>query len=356
MFRLSTGGFGRQFAVSMVLAAAFVDLAWGGLRGDPNNSQEVDTSDAVVISNWLWLSTPMACYNAGDANADGAIDNSDPVYILNWYWQGTPPVPYHIINCTGVQFPNDDTTGPILQQGTPGSVSQHTLIVTHATKLCDTRRHTKNAIDDLLTRFAAASKPIVYLLDYDITMEPQQTQAAANWFTKSRDPSKAFFSVEGNYSNSTLQIDSSTVTVVGGYALECYRRSVLATIKSYFATHSSGTLTINIPMDGVFTSNNRDSYDWPLLLHSYQRAQASEYPHANELDYLELKWYANIGLVDNPSALFGIGDCSPPGSISMSTHRVETYINGVPKTTLSFGSGNRVILFKFYTSSGSITP
>ena len=64
----------------------------------------------------------------------------------------------------------------------------------------------------------------MYSLDYNYTTEPQQTQAAANWFPKSRNPNIAFYSSQGSYTNATLQINSSTVTVTGGLALECYRR------------------------------------------------------------------------------------------------------------------------------------
>lgn len=65
------------------------------IRGDTNNSGNVDLSDGVSVFNDLFLGQPAAspCRDSLDANDDGNTDLSDGVYILNFLFQGGPPMP-----------------------------------------------------------------------------------------------------------------------------------------------------------------------------------------------------------------------------------------------------------------------
>lgn len=63
-------------------------------RGDANNDQTVDISDAICISNWLFNGgAEPGCLNQADANNDGKVDVSDSVYVNEWLFNGGPQPP-----------------------------------------------------------------------------------------------------------------------------------------------------------------------------------------------------------------------------------------------------------------------
>jgi hypothetical protein len=81
---------------------ALAVVAWSGggtgrfRRGDPNDSGEVDISDAVFTLGCLFLGNACpGCLDAADSNDDGAVDVSDAVYLLQWLFLGgkEPPAP-----------------------------------------------------------------------------------------------------------------------------------------------------------------------------------------------------------------------------------------------------------------------
>jgi len=85
------------------------------MRGDANNDDVVDLSDAVYIGSFLFSSGPEPpCLNQADANNDGDVDVSDQVYLLQWFYQGGPappsPGPYNT-ECT-----DDDEPYPGCEQ------------------------------------------------------------------------------------------------------------------------------------------------------------------------------------------------------------------------------------------------
>jgi len=54
-------------------------------RGDWNQDEGVDMSDAIGILNFLFKSgEDPGCHDSGDANDDGGLDISDPVVLLAW--------------------------------------------------------------------------------------------------------------------------------------------------------------------------------------------------------------------------------------------------------------------------------
>ena len=67
------------------------------LRGDANNDEDVDLSDAIYSLNHLFVGgPPFRCQEAADSNGDGAVDVSDASYILDHLFRGgaAPPSPY----------------------------------------------------------------------------------------------------------------------------------------------------------------------------------------------------------------------------------------------------------------------
>jgi hypothetical protein len=65
-------------------------------RGDANNDQTVNISDANYITNYLFNGGPEPlCMNQADANNDGRVDVSDPTFLLNYLFKGgdEPPAP-----------------------------------------------------------------------------------------------------------------------------------------------------------------------------------------------------------------------------------------------------------------------
>lgn len=67
------------------------------IRGDANDDNKVDLSDAIYILEMLFQQGELLkCLDAGDANDDGLIDISDPVYILLYLFNGgkEPPAPF----------------------------------------------------------------------------------------------------------------------------------------------------------------------------------------------------------------------------------------------------------------------
>jgi hypothetical protein len=78
-------------AVFAAALATFVGLASPGtlraapfVRGDVDQSQSVDISDAVFLFNFLFLGGPEPrCLDAADAGDDERIDISDGIYLLS---------------------------------------------------------------------------------------------------------------------------------------------------------------------------------------------------------------------------------------------------------------------------------
>jgi hypothetical protein len=61
------------------------------LRGDSNNDDNLNITDAVVILNFLFLGTSQpACEVLADSNADTTVNLTDAVFILNFLFLGGP--------------------------------------------------------------------------------------------------------------------------------------------------------------------------------------------------------------------------------------------------------------------------
>jgi hypothetical protein len=80
---LADGPTDSLFEIAEVHDASF-------LRGDANDDEEVNLSDAVFILGHLFQETAAPyCADAADANDSGVVDISDPILILNALYQGT---------------------------------------------------------------------------------------------------------------------------------------------------------------------------------------------------------------------------------------------------------------------------
>ena len=66
-------------------------------RGEVNEDERVDLSDAIAILGWLFLGGRVPrCEDAADTNDSGRVDLSDGVYLLGHLFLGgpEPPAPF----------------------------------------------------------------------------------------------------------------------------------------------------------------------------------------------------------------------------------------------------------------------
>ncbi|HLU50163.1 MAG TPA: hypothetical protein VK116_18830 [Planctomycetota bacterium] len=69
----------------------------GFVRGDPDRSETIDITDAIVILRVLFEGdASFACAAAADVNDDGRLNVADPVFIVGYLFSGTaaPPPPF----------------------------------------------------------------------------------------------------------------------------------------------------------------------------------------------------------------------------------------------------------------------
>lgn len=67
------------------------------IRGDADESGELQITDAMRILTWLFLGGPKPrCMDAADANASAEVNIADPIYILSYLFIGgpEPPAPF----------------------------------------------------------------------------------------------------------------------------------------------------------------------------------------------------------------------------------------------------------------------
>ena len=80
-------------------------------RGDVNQDELANLSDAIGILNYLFLEgdTP-ACIKGADVDDSGQVDITDGVYLLNYLFIGGAPPPDPMAEC-GVDITPDDGLG-----------------------------------------------------------------------------------------------------------------------------------------------------------------------------------------------------------------------------------------------------
>jgi hypothetical protein len=69
------------------------------VRGDVNNDEIIDLSDAVGILTYLFLGENLECVEAGDVDGNGGVDIGDATYILNWLFLGGPGAVGESVSC-----------------------------------------------------------------------------------------------------------------------------------------------------------------------------------------------------------------------------------------------------------------
>ena len=97
-------------ALSTFWAPPPLDAGERFVRGDANQSGEVDMSDAIRILGWRFRSEPAPdCLDAADVNDDGGVDLSDTVYVLSRLFRGGAPPAAPFPECG--EDPTDDDLG-----------------------------------------------------------------------------------------------------------------------------------------------------------------------------------------------------------------------------------------------------
>lgn len=81
--------------LASVSHAVVVDEEPGALmRGDIDDSGEINATDPVYLSNYLYNGgEPPPCMAQADVDDDGYVDITDSVYLLNYLYNGGPPPP-----------------------------------------------------------------------------------------------------------------------------------------------------------------------------------------------------------------------------------------------------------------------
>ncbi len=82
------------------LQAPAVPVSPRFVRGDANDSGQVDLSDGVFILHYLYLGDDAPiCADAADADDNGNIGITDPIYLFNHLFLGGPPFPAPHAEC-----------------------------------------------------------------------------------------------------------------------------------------------------------------------------------------------------------------------------------------------------------------
>lgn len=83
-----------EFRIKFISSNGEVSYLQNFLRGDTNNDEKRDLSDAIFILNYLFQSgNEPNCLDSADTNDDGKIDLSDAIYLLNHLFIGGPELP-----------------------------------------------------------------------------------------------------------------------------------------------------------------------------------------------------------------------------------------------------------------------
>lgn len=91
------------------------------LRGNANDDEKVDLSDAICILRNLFLGgCTLRCLDAADANDDGVVDLSDPVRILNFLFVSSENLPFPGPVRCGADLTPDSLTPVCISAKCPG--------------------------------------------------------------------------------------------------------------------------------------------------------------------------------------------------------------------------------------------
>lgn len=86
------------------------------IRGNCNDDDRVDLSDAVCILTWLFLGGERpGCVSVTNTNGDGTTDLTDAVYLLTHLFLGGPAPPEPFPDCGPGGLPADEQMGCDLQ-------------------------------------------------------------------------------------------------------------------------------------------------------------------------------------------------------------------------------------------------
>ena len=83
----------RPFEVACASELTFTYLGRFFVRGDANDSGDIDLSDVTAILGYLFRGDEGECLDRLDANDSADVDLSDAVYLLNFLFRNRPPPP-----------------------------------------------------------------------------------------------------------------------------------------------------------------------------------------------------------------------------------------------------------------------
>lgn len=163
-------------------------------------------------------------------------------------------VALQIAACAHVaRMPADVESGATLtprypKNALPTQLTNHPLIVVHATTDFDDAATARVGIDQLVARFKSAQRSVVYLV------HAQGPAQYGRWYTADRAPDFEIFSEGGEHN---LPLASDEVTVVGGFFGSydghrgCQTLAVRDTIRMHFET-SDHPLIVHLPLPALY--------------------------------------------------------------------------------------------------------
>ncbi len=321
---------GMPMAVSIFLSSFLapfaMDRAQGHTQcpcfievGDANADHVIDGTDAVHIINFLFNGQPyVICANAADADRDGTLgfDDVNLILALN--------VPDEWVLCRGTGTEDPFLYPPLANSPCGGqSVTSHALLINHLAENWEYGCNGKEATDGLVTGFKADSLPVVYIVS-GLQSDPDSSDY---WETEDRAPTCEIWGSNGNYTRTDLKVDTTEVTLVGGYFnyANCYQRAFYSTLESFHGGPLHGSvLQINVPMDAIFLITDFEPpdsvYSGPLLRDNYLAAEAGKF-----VDYGIVNGYDYLNKVVFPTFV-----------AFHQNGRYEFYVDGLYKTTKGF--------------------
>lgn len=230
----------------------------------------------------------------------------------------------------------------------PSELSDHPLIVVHATRFFDEAATAATGIDSLVASFKTQRRSIVYLLN------DQSPEGYSSWYTGDRRPDYEMFSEGGEHN---LPLAGDAVTVAGGFFGSydshrgCQTLAVRDAIRMHFEV-SQRPFTVFLPVRALYFYEEDEAMRRQLLSLDLKTDSAAK------LDELFDDFAALFFLTDNFSDVPAFGHPYLEGpdrqnknyrggaSVDVDGYSFELFFGGT--SVAKFGHGPRKVSLKLY--------
>lgn len=230
----------------------------------------------------------------------------------------------------------------------PSQLSDHPLIVVHATRFFDEAATAAPGIDSLVASFKAQGRSVVYLLN------DQSPEGYSSWYTGDRRPDYELFSEGGEHN---LPLAGDAVTVAGGYfgSYDSHRGCQTLAVRDAIRMHfeiSPRPFTVFLPVRALYFYEEDEAMRRQLLSLDLESDSAAK------LSELFDNFAALFFLTDNFSDVPAFGHPYLEGadrqnknyrggaSVDVDGYSFELFFGGTPVS--KFGHGPRKVSLKLY--------